>query len=244
MPKTSQEDILIVRNIDVACTEVHQELVRRDRSQQDENGHTFVAYEDVIDEWRHADFFQVRFNGYPHRIAPGEVKLMPRYLAEHYAKHLADHVLLKTGKPQNHAIERPKTLAKIIEGVHTYFQEDASDDNQRLAQRLDELNRPENVGVSADGKTYTLKEVTDAAPVASKALGVLDQPPEKSLDELLDEVREDDAPSQEVDPNRPRLDQPDAITRKELLEAAHSQGIKVTGRENKAELISKLKQFT
>lgn len=41
------------------------------------------------------------WDGKPRNFAPGESKLLPTYLAKHYAKHLANRELLKIGKERD-----------------------------------------------------------------------------------------------------------------------------------------------
>lgn len=250
--RESPEDLMMVKNIDLNCSEVTSEIVRKDVSREDENGHRYVAYEEVVEEFSHADYFQVKFNGYPHRIAPGETKVWPRYLAEHYAKHLADHMLQKQEASENKMglvnskVERPKVLKQIIVGVQQYYYDseeaNMTAEQQRIRQ-IEDLNRPAAPGLREEGgrKVHDLGEVEDRTPVVNKALGVLEDEP-KSLEEVLADVP-DDKPTVERDPNKPALTQPNAITRKELFEAAHAQGIKVTGRETKDQLVGILQKY-
>ena len=117
--KSDPQDILIVKNIDVGCQEVSTDVVPVTRIVVDqETGQRSTIYDQQVEEYRHADYFQCKYSGKPFRVRPGETRLMPRFIAEdHFAKHLADHILTKRGKPTNSASERPKVLAEIIIGV-------------------------------------------------------------------------------------------------------------------------------
>ncbi len=261
MPRESREDLLIIKNIDVDCDELTEELVRKDKTTYDDNGHAVIAFEEQIVGFDHREYFQVKFDGYPHRIAPGKERVMVRYLAEHYAKHLADHILQKKEREilektsrvvqlMNHATERPKVLKQIVGGVAQYYydSEEAAeskiDAGTRLGLRMDELNanRP------APRRDVTeLHEVEDREPVANKAMGKLEEGPAPgSLEAQLANVpAEPEAPpTEERDPNRPALDQPNTMTRKELVDAAESMGIQVAQNDTKEKIIEKLKQFT
>lgn len=61
-----------------------------------------------------ADYFEVRYDGEPLRIPPGETRVLPRYLAEHFAKHLADYILMREGHMVHDSLLRSPLLSKII----------------------------------------------------------------------------------------------------------------------------------
>lgn len=244
--RESPQDTLIIKNIDVGCDEVSSELVRKDRTQTDDNGHNYIAYEEVPEEFSHADHFLVKFDGHPFKIKAGETRLMPRYVAEHYAKHLANHILQKReiregkGGWVNHPTERPKILKQIVLGVEQYFYDDEENLDREvgsLAQRqVEQLNREDA------RKVHDLGSIDDKDPVPNKALGRLDAPGDapQSLEEVLAGVEDEPATEQRND-TVPVLNQPAALSKRELVEAAHSQGIKVTGKETKEELAAKIK---
>lgn len=240
--KEHPQDQLIVKNIDIGCEDVTSELVRKDRTRRDENGHNYIAYEEVLEEYNHAEFFQVKFDGHAFKIKVGEERLMPRYVAEHFAKHLANHILQKreikedrTGY-SNHPVERPKVLKQILTGVQSYFYDE--DDNLEMDlgakayREVEAINKPRGVDLGT---------IEDRDPVPNKALGKLDTaPPPESLEEILNRV-EDEPATEEATPNTPKLNQPDSLSKHELIIAAQSQGIKVTGKETKQELASKVR---
>lgn len=155
MPNNDSQDILIVQNVDLSCNDIDSE-----------------------EGWSHADFFQVKWGGQPHRIAPGETRRMPRYVAEHYAKHLADHMLQKmeveTGRQflVNGAIERPNMLKRIIMGVDEYFLQQTAQtgvsEGEKVAQEVDRMNPEEketDLGVIPDPMVGVLKEEPKAVPI-------------------------------------------------------------------------------
>jgi len=209
MPQEDPQDILIVQNIDLNCDDIDPE-----------------------EGWSHADFFQVRWAGHPHRIRPGETRRMPRYVAEHFAKHLADHILMKmereTGRQflVNHPIERPKVLKQILVGVDEYFlqqeQKPAPTEGERVAEEIEKLNEPE--------------KVLDVGEVPPPAIGVLKEPPKEV--EIPEETEETPTGQTSiVDPSKP------LPTRVELMKECKRLGIPIRFNETKESLIAKLKNF-
>lgn len=85
--------------------------------------------------------FTVRWAGNPYVVNPGQQIIWPRFLAEHFAKRLADSILMrreqqhkidykKSGRPLseyiapallNSRVERPKTIKTILLGVYSYY---------------------------------------------------------------------------------------------------------------------------
>ena len=209
--KEDPQDILIVQNVDLNCN-----------------------YIDSEEGWSHADFFQVKYGGAPLRIKPGETRRVPRYRAEHFAKHLADHMLMKmeeeTGKQflVNNVIERPKMLAHILIGVDTYYLEQEQgpvDETAKLAAEDKQLNQDEdsvdkamNIGEVPNPMMGTLKETPTTPPVPKSA-------------------PEDDKKTSIFDPSK------DKPTRQQLIKACADQGIEWTMRDTNEVLIGKLKAF-
>jgi len=216
-PTPNNLDVLIVKNIDIDCT-----------------------VQDTDDDYNHSDYFQVRWSGHPHRIVPGQTKKMPRFLAEHYAKHLADHVLMrmeeKTGRKGliQSSFERPKIIKEILLGVDTWYMADSEvEQGEKVAKMVDTLN-PEERPV-------------DLGTIPDPLMGILKAEP-KSISESVSEVTENvvmkglpdailgDKPSI-WDDSKPRP------SRKELLADCEKLGIEVSGKENVQDLIDKIKKF-
>jgi len=219
--KPHELDVLIVCNPDVNCN-----------------------VQDTEDDYPHRDYFQVKWSGHPHRIPPGQTKKMPRFLAEHYAKHLANHLLIKmeeeTGRKGllQSSSERPKMLAKILLGVDTYFLgESVVEEGEKVSQIVDTLN-PEEKAI-------------DLGEIPNPVLGVLKPEPqpvevynEPTLSatqvepELLSEV-----PTVKVLETSIWDDKKAKPTRKELLADCEKLGLEVTGKETVDQLIAKIKAF-
>jgi len=135
-PQESENDILIVTNPDLNCTEFTTEVFL-DSNTNDEKA----------DQFNHKDYFQVKWGGVPHRIAPGETRKMPRFLAKHFAKHLADHILTKRERDENikglmqNPVERPKVMNQIILGVEEFFISGPTlTEGEQLAQKVSTIN--------------------------------------------------------------------------------------------------------
>lgn len=106
---TSSADIIEIANIDLACEledpEVHP------------NGPgSFVVY-----YGRKVDSSGQPGNNAPIVIEAGKTRMFPRYMADHYARHLADHILTARKLNTNHKAERPKILAEIYRGMKESF---------------------------------------------------------------------------------------------------------------------------
>ena len=216
--KPHELDVLIVCNPDVNCDVI-----------------------DTEEDYPHKEYFQVRWSGHPHRIAPGQTKKMPRFLAEHFAKHLANHLLMKleesTGRKGlvQSSFERPKMIAKIILGVDTYFLgESEVEEGAKVAETVDKLNMPE-------------ERVTNLGEIPNTMMGVLKPEPRSVITEETvlptTDVPVVDAPVSPVTNTSIYDDSKPKPTRKELLVEADKLGIEVTGKETVDQLIGKIKSF-
>mgnify|MGYP001585984974 FL=1 len=183
--KSDPQDILIVKNIDVDCSEISSDVLPVTRRLVDpETGQASTIYDQVVEEYNHKDYFQCKFSGKPFRIKPGETRRMPRFIAEdHFAKHLADHILQKRNKPINSSTERPRVLKEIIIGVDEYYlQDDVLDEGSAAQSQVDKLNPIEeakaiNMGIippDAVGKLVpegpSLDDILKNAKAASKSV--------------------------------------------------------------------------
>lgn len=104
--------------------------------------------------------FTVKWAGVEYTLMPGEKKIWMRFLAEHFAKHLTNSILLK--KEQAHKKEylakggserdyipksymnsrelRPITIQSILTGVYQYHQQNNADPSSMIQQQIDQLN--------------------------------------------------------------------------------------------------------
>lgn len=227
--KAHEQDYIRVRNIDVDCDHTTNETVKRPQTLFDERGEaTGTAYEERIDQYSHRNGFRVKWGGKIHTIQPGKAKSYPRYLAEHYAKHLADHMLQKSGKPLNDKMERSHLLNRILEGVIEWHEEEEVDDAELTAREVERRNPGEKRLREEDLGELVEEHVMRDAPEVN---------PET--------VEPEEAPSKEESKaGKPSLLDPDNLPSKDDLRAeCEAMGIELTGKETQKELATKLRQF-
>ena len=158
----SEQDIIVVANIDTNCDDV-----------------------DTDEHYSHRDYFQVRWDGVPHQIKPGQTKLMARFLGKHFAIHLANHILLNREKAENKvnlvqsAFDRPATIDKILLSVESAYGDVAPlSEGERVARETEKLNEdPTKVQPAKEEeveRAIDLGEVED--PLYGKLKGPKDKP--------------------------------------------------------------------
>lgn len=223
---------VMVTNTDIGCADTSEDIVKVSNRVVDSEGAVATEIYDKHEQWKHDDFFQVKFDGKPYRIAPGKTALLPRFIADHFAKHLADHLLQKKedatkrhGLVQS-SVERPKVLSQILVEVN----------NDVITTTPEAATSPEPPVVDAD-------PVVDGGAVPPTAEGNL-QPEPPTLQEVLklageDPEKVDRIPLEDtslVDEKKP------LPTRKQLIELCYQQHIDFSPDDTKAILIEKLKQ--
>lgn len=238
-PQTTENayDSVLVANIDMGCEDISVDIVKISNRVVDDQGNVASSIYDKHEQWNHKDYFQVKFDGKPYRIAPGRTALFPRFIAEHFAKHLSDHILQKmeetTGRKGlvQSAVERPKLISQILKEINADIQTMPTSATETTPL---EVAQPEPIDTDP---------VVDAGVVPNTAMGEL-QPEPPTLADLLKVAGEDPSkvdriPLEDtsiVDETKP---QP---TRKQLIEMCYNQSIDINGTENKAQLIEKLKR--
>ena len=223
---------VLVANIDIGCSNTSVDIIKVSNRVVDDEGNVSSEIYDKHEEWNHAEQFKVKYDGKPYEVAPGKTKLLPRFAAEHFAKHLADHLLQKkeeeTGRKGlvQSPVERPKILTQILIEVNQDMQ----------------VTQPE-VQVQSPPETIDTTPVEDAGVVPPTALGNL-QPEPPTLAELLKVAGEDPDKVDRIPIEETSIsdDKKPLPTRKQLIELCYEQSIDITGMENKAELIEKLKR--
>lgn len=181
-PQEHPEDTLIVRNIligdDTEVEEVIPYANARPAIDPMTGQQHFVNQIDTNlfeHSWNTKDFFEVRWDGRPHRIRAGETRNMPRYLADHFAKYLIDYILLQredkekvTGLLKNR-LEREKLYKQIIVGVSSYYNGDMWDyerEGTYVEQQVQQLNQSDNA------------RDLGIVPNIAAGYGLTDKPPE------------------------------------------------------------------
>ncbi|OGY27935.1 MAG: hypothetical protein A2Z42_04245 [Candidatus Woykebacteria bacterium RBG_19FT_COMBO_43_10] len=230
---THPHDIVEVCNIDIDCDEVTEEILADSKTTVNEAGKPRTDYFETVTRFNHAEGFAVKYGGQTFRIPPGETRLYPWYIAEHYAKYLADHILRKREDKEskkgliNSPVERPATLEQILLRIVQPFAEDSPlTEGQKAVQMVEELNEGERV--------------VDAGYIPSKAVGNL-KPEPKTLDEILENVPDEAEPEGETsiyDEKKPLPSWKTLATECEKLD------IPITGKETKDQLASKLRAFS
>lgn len=181
-PKEHPEDTMTVRNILVGDdTEVEDVIPYANARPSVDPSTGAQHFVNQIDtnlfeySWNTKEFFEVRWDGRPHRIKAGETRRMPRYLADHFAKYLIDFILIHredrekvTGLLKNR-LERAKLYKQIVIGVDSYYNGDMFDyerEGTYVEQQVSQLNKADNA--------INLGEV----PNIALGYGTSDRPPE------------------------------------------------------------------
>lgn len=205
-PKEHPEDTLIVRNILVGDnTEVEDVIPYANARPSIDPGTGAQHFVNQIEtnvfeySWNTREYFEVRWDGRPHRIKAGETRRMPRYLADHFAKYLIDFMLTQredrekvTGLLKNR-LERAKLYKQIIVGVDSYYNGDSWDyerEGNYVEKQVTELNRADNainlgelppVALGYGTTDKAPEHIEETLPVLSSPVSTLPQ----SQDELM-----------------------------------------------------------
>lgn len=178
--KNNENDTLYVKNTDLECNEITYDSVRvSERWRDPESGRVVTQFKDVSYQFDHSKGFQVRWSGQPFTVQPGEIAKMPRFLAEHFAYHLANHMLEKKGREMkrtlmNDPIWRPKILAEIIIKEEPFFATMGDSVGQATLKQVQSMNEGASPITEIQGLEYntggqkgqTLPEA-DATPTGS-----------------------------------------------------------------------------
>lgn len=161
--KNNENDTLWVKNIDEDCHDITYDSVRMSERWRDpESGRVMTQFKDVEFTFEHADGFQVRWSGQPFTIKPGATARMPRFLAEHFATHLANHMLDKKGDEmkrtlRNDPVWRPKILKEIIIKEEPYFATISDSVGTATLKQVDDLNPSGSPITEVQGLDYNTK---------------------------------------------------------------------------------------
>jgi hypothetical protein len=154
--KQNVQDLIEIANIDIGC-----------------------QLEDPEVHPQGQDSFVVSFDKVPHSINAGETRVFPRYLADHYARHLADHLLIKSEKQINDPRERPKIIEEIYKGVRESYAAPAEPtQGEVIAEKVEKAN------VETPVKEYKPEPEDKPAPVLEPVK------PKRTRKELFAECKE------------------------------------------------------
>lgn len=254
-PKNDQNDTLWVKNIDTDCHDQTYEPVRvSERWRDPESGRIVTNFKDVIYQFDHSEKFQVRWSAQIFSIKPGETARMPRFLGEHFATQLADHILGKMGDAQgkmlrNDPLKRPEILKQIIIKEEPYFFSGPESVGSETMKQFEQLNQaPQITGV--EGEQYNnqsgLKEqnLTEGDGMTSDSIitpvGVLNK---QSVEATEDVVKRLGQETPEDNLNVPQEWQ--TYTKKDLIEQIRHMApdYKFGQNYNKAQLVGILQRF-
>lgn len=267
MPMPHEHDTLVVTNIDVDCHDIQQYTVEKAVPAQPLAGENnplniprLYETQQVLNEFNHAEFFEVRYNGQAFRIKPGESDEWPRYIAEHYAKHLADHLLTRMEEAEakralaenrspktgfvSSSVERPKVLMQILQ-VKSWINKDV----EGAPQQQTDLSGAQDIGAVPN---YAVGNLQAQPKTAEEILAETSPEPPHIADK--DGVGAPDNVAVEPNLGTPVAtpsavetapSEPDTTeaTKPQLIREAVQLGIEVNGRESIDDLKDKIRAF-
>jgi len=160
--KKHYQDTVLVYNPDLNCRDITSEVVRvrkvKKLNMPEGRIEQRAIYKEKIVEFDHREGFTVTWDGRPMTVPPGGKRVMPRYIAEHFARKLADHILRKRDDEENaknrikpeaqkevHFINNAERTALmneiIIETVQPFFGEPTKREGDKVEEEFRELNK-------------------------------------------------------------------------------------------------------
>jgi hypothetical protein len=212
-------------NIDVNCDDVTSDTILVREPYRDAEGRTKERENQKPYTFNHAESFEIRYAGKFFKIKPGETRRFPRFVAELFAKHLADHMLMKmeaeTGRKNlvSNPIERPKMIEKIIIDTE-YFEIQDENEVDKLANRVEELNEERSV---------------DAGEVVNPLYGNMKETEDTNVDDILKQVKDDETVSGASGETK--------YSRPDLMKQCAELGIKFDIKDNAETLKNKILAF-
>lgn len=243
--KNNENDTLWIKNIDEGCNEDTYDSIRvSERWRDPESGRILTTFKDVNYHFNHADGFQVRWSGQPFTIKPGVTMRMPRFLGEHFAYHLVNHMLDKKGpNARSNPIMRPAELEKIIIKEEPFFAAITDSVGAATLKQVEQLNKEDAPVTDVQGLSYshggtkgpTLKEETQPAYDPLRRVGEEVEDTEAIIKRLGEDTADD------------QLNVPEDFkghTRQELIKQIRNMdpGFKFPQNPSKAQLVMILKK--
>lgn len=138
----NENDTLYIKNIDVGCSDEDFDSVRvSERFKDLESGRIVTSFKELNYHFKHAEKYQVRWSGTPFDLKPGEVKKMPRFLGEHFAYHLCNHMLGKISPNSvNDPLKRPAMIERIIVKEEPFFSSVSDTVGEAITKQVEALN--------------------------------------------------------------------------------------------------------
>lgn len=219
-----------------------------------------------------AEYFAWPWAGQSYGIEPGQQIIWPRFLAEHYAKHLADHILLRREKEDkdkyvsaNHGSdkdyrpksllnskkERPAVLTTILTGVYSYFRPQRKDDPNALLQRqIAQMNpqpdpkepKPLDLGMVDDDRATGVLQ-EEEEPLTPDEIGIDPAGNPSAAPPATNEANTPVLPGQTAIPIDDKPKANTKRTRAQLFEEAQQLGLKPTPEMSNEEVQELIKKF-
>lgn len=141
------------------------------------------------------------WNGKPRTFKPGEKKYMPAYLAEHFAKHLANKMLEEMNTPDSIASMSPKKPEQTPLFIDLFSKaciiEEDQDEMSQLDMQIDLANRKvEQLKEKREGKA--------SGKTPKEPKGVQEIPGDDHMDEDEPEVPDEDSDEEEFAGKKPK----------------------------------------
>lgn len=108
------------------------------------SSYDIISIQNIDDEDFIFDYDKSK-GGYSHVIPAGEVKRLPRFLANHGLKHLIDKIIMKKYHPKkriNDKILRSELASQIVIGEEVFQKPPEKSKAVVLQEKIDKLNRP------------------------------------------------------------------------------------------------------
>lgn len=186
-PKDTSNDTLYITNIDMDCDQDTYDNVRvSERYRDPESGRILTQFKDIPFHFNHHDGFQIRWAGQPFTLKPGETAKMPRYLGEHFAYHLSNHMLDKMGpNHRTNPLERPAMLKRIIIKEEPFFSIQPDSVGQAALRQVSDMNEgnapiSEVQGLEFNHGGSKAKELGEVEQMARDPLHHVEVPPEET----------------------------------------------------------------
>ncbi len=209
--------------------------------------------------------FTVKYAGYPFTLAAGNRTVVQRFIAEHFAKHLADSILLKKereyelanpGKTRsfvNSKVMRPEAIKGIIVGVYSYHQKEANDPQAAIANMIDQSGQkqegPKPVDLGAVNEDKAMGTLVDDEPDDEPLLPA----PAAQMPPTPDVQLSGQSPTPQMPPapaaaplaqTAPAVPAPQPErTRQQLLDEAKKLGLKIDPSMTKEQIVAALQNF-
>jgi hypothetical protein len=245
--KTNENDTLYIKNVDTDCNDDTYDSVRvSERWRDPESGRVVTTFKEQNYHFNHADGFQVRWAGRPFTLKPGETAKMPRYLGEHFATHLVNHMLDKKGpNARSNPLLRPAELEKIIVGEEPFFASVADSVGEATAKQVMAMNDGDapitelQDGLQFDHQGAKGPELRETEQIARDPLHHVEEPPEET-EAILARVGADTAEDAENVPEDWKgYTKAELVTQIRQMDPAY----KFPTNPNKAQLVSILKKI-